>query len=336
MKPLVPTHWHQSYPYNIFAPNRSDNGAKTMTGCVATAGAQIAYYFRRDCPTELPYDTPTYSGSWFNAPVTFSLPKGTPLRWDLMRLSGSGTAKQDTAVAVLMYAMGTYSHLGYGSGDGTATAGQTSDMGITLANDFLLDNDCLYKSGTSQSSWETTIYNNLSSGRPLFYSGANESAGGHAVVLDGYEANTGLYHFNFGWGGQGDGYYTVDDATGMNGFNTYQTILANITPSKPNLSATLSATNVYYRSTATVRAVVRNNSTLDYKGFYAFSSAKGEITGAAKQQDLTTTTAASFLQRWCRRPANSCPSRSRRPAPPAGPWVSPRRCASGCSLRHLG
>ena len=92
--PLVKTKWNQDYPYNMFAPNRSDNGQKTLSGCVATAASQIIYYYRKDNPDALLYATPTYSGDWFHAPVTFSLPAGTPVRYDLMKLSGTGTLKQ--------------------------------------------------------------------------------------------------------------------------------------------------------------------------------------------------------------------------------------------------
>lgn len=277
ISPLITTHWHQSYPYNMLAPRRTDNNEQTMTGCEATAAAQIVYYFRRDNPDTLIYDTPTYSGSWFNAPVTVSLPAGTPVRYDLMKLSGTGTLAQDSAVAVLMYAVGTCAHLGYGYQDGTATAGQTSDMSSSISGEFNLQNDCLYKSSYSQSSWESLVYSNLLSGRPLLYSGSNTTSGGHAVVLDGYQSSTGLYHFNFGWGGQGDGYYTVDDSTGMNGFNSDQTVLANITPKKQNILGELTADTLYMRAQSSIDAKIVNHSTLSFKGVYLYCSDTDEL-----------------------------------------------------------
>lgn len=260
--PLIQTHWDQGHPYNIFSPKRADNGQKTLTGCEATAAAQVVYYFRRDNPKELLYSTPTYSEGWFNAPVTYSLPKGTPVRYDLMRLSGSGTAAQDTAVAVLMYALGTCAHLGYGYQDGTATAGDTDKMGAAMDSQFNLSNDYCGKWNYSQTGWETLVYNNLTSGRPMLYSGANDD-GGHAVVLDGYQASTGLYHFNFGWGGAGDGWYTVDDETGMNGFKTGQAMLSRTTPKKANLKGELMHMgSLYMKVDNRIKAVVHNNGTL--------------------------------------------------------------------------
>ncbi|MBR5655214.1 MAG: C10 family peptidase [Prevotella sp.] len=260
--PLILTHWNQGYPYNIFAPCRSDNGQKTLSGCEATAAAQVVYYFRRDNPSELLYSTPTYNESWFNAPVTYSLPKGTPVRYDLMRLSGSGSAAQDTAVAVLMYALGTCAHLGYGYQDGTATAGNTDKMGEAMDNQFNLSNNYCEKWNYTQMGWESMVYSNLSSGRPMLYSGANDD-GGHAVVLDGYQASTGLYHFNFGWGGSGDGWYTVDDETGMNGYSSGQALLSQITPKKANLKGELvRMSSLYMKVDNKIKATVYNNGTL--------------------------------------------------------------------------
>ena len=121
--PIIKTAWHQDYPYNMLAPVK--NGTRCASGCVATAGSQVTYYFHKDNPTALQYDTPTYG---YGTPVTVSLPKGTPIEWDLMRLNGTGTQKQDSAVAKLMYALGTSAWLTYGDGEGTATSGHNEKM----------------------------------------------------------------------------------------------------------------------------------------------------------------------------------------------------------------
>ena len=299
VQPLVKTHWNQGYPYNIFSPNRADNGQKTLTGCEATAAAQIVYYFRKDNPDTLLYATPTYSEGWFNAPVTLSLPAGTPVRYDLMKLSGNGTLQQDTAVAVLMYAVGTCAHLGYGYQDGTATAGNTDKMGESIAGQFCLANDYLGKWNYSQEGWESMVYSNVRSGRPLLYSGANDSQGGHAVVLDGYQASTGLYHFNFGWGGQGDGYYTVDDSTGMNGFSSGQAALANITPKRQKLEGRIACGKMYYRTEGQVRATLKNMGTLNYKGVYLYCGYTKALPSRSTDSETATYVASGDSATFC-------------------------------------
>lgn len=282
--PLIKTHWHQSTPYNNLAPIKQGVG-RCMSGCVATAGSQVTYYFHKDNPSELAYSTPTYS---YGTPITVSLPKGTPIEWNLMKLSGTGTAKQDSAVAKLMYALGTSAWLTYGDGDGLATSGHNNNMAEAMKGQFRLNYSYKLKTEYSQQKWEELIYENLSTRRPMLYSGAHPTDGGHSVVLDGYQASTGLYHFNFGWGGQGDGYYTVDDATGMNGFNTYQDLVFNITPQVQNLSGAVNTSNLFHKATSNLEVTVQNNGTLDYQGIYIYMNKKNAVSGAAVATDLKT------------------------------------------------
>ena len=283
VSPLIKTHWHQDYPYNMLAPVKTGVG-RCMSGCVATAGSQVTYYFRKDNPTELAYDTPTYG---YGTPITVSLPKGTPIEWDQMKLSGTGTAKQDSAVAKLMYALGTSAWLTYGDGDGLATSGHNDKMGEAMKGQFRLNYSHKSKSEYSQQKWEELIYQNLSTRRPMLYSGANEESG-HSVVLDGYQASTGLYHFNFGWGGQGDGYFTVDDATGMNGFNTYQDLVYNITPQVQNLAGEVISSSIFHKATSEVEVTVTNQGTLDYQGIYIYVNNKISASGTALANDTKT------------------------------------------------
>ena len=77
--PLVSAHWSQGAPYNNLCPYMSNGSGRALTGCVATAAAQVAYYWRKELPDRSQYDTPTYG--YGDAPVTESFPKGTPLQW---------------------------------------------------------------------------------------------------------------------------------------------------------------------------------------------------------------------------------------------------------------
>ena len=256
---LCQTHWHQNSPYNDLCPV-NEQGKRAVTGSVATAASQIIYYFRNDNPAELMHDTPTYS---FGYPVTESLPKGTPIEYNLMKLSGSGTSMQNHAVAVLMYAIGTSSYLTYGE----STGGQPDDCGKAMASQFLLDNDYRAKWNYSQQAWENMIYKSLKSGSPMLYAAtAKDKTRAHVVVLDGYQSKTGLYHFNFGWGGSGDGWYTVDDENGMNGFPFDQRGCMNFRPHKPNLNATIIVPEMQVHVMNEIRVIVKNKGTLPYSG----------------------------------------------------------------------
>ncbi|MDE7114971.1 MAG: C10 family peptidase, partial [Muribaculaceae bacterium] len=73
----------------------------------------------------------------------------------------------------------------------------------------------------SASEWDRMIYDNLKNVGPILYGGASMLGGGHSFVLDGYDADSGLYHFNWGWSDMSDGYYSLDalnpDALGIGG-----------------------------------------------------------------------------------------------------------------------
>lgn len=285
--PLVTAHWHQNGPYNNRCPFLTGTTNRAVTGCVATAAAQIIYYWRKDNPSTLLATTPTYD--YGDAPVTESFPKGTPMKWDLMldSYNDSRPAEYDDAVATLNAAVGAGTWLTYGS----STSGQISDLVNTFNNYFRMSSTCLYKDGQSQSAWENLIYTELSEGRPIVYSGYNPDQGGHAVVLDGYKAGSNLFHFNFGWGGQGDGWYTVNDENGMNGFREYQGMTYKIQPKARSISAEIIRPDRFIiNRTNKIRIKVNNNSTLDHSGIYLFMStgSKPSSLSSAKDEDVET------------------------------------------------
>lgn len=233
--PLITSKWHQSSPYNDYAPYIADGNVKTVAGCVAIAAAQIAYYWRRDNPEYTLRDTPVYP--YGDAPVTFSVPKGTYNDWGLMKdeYTDEDSSESRDAVARLCYVLGTTSYLNYG----TSTGGHITDAQNALFLQYdILSDDHLMRSETTQDDWEQLLYEEVSKGRPVMCSG--QGNGGHAFILDGYDCERHLFHFNFGWGGSGDGYYPVDNSdNAMGGYANDQGIVYNIHPKKKNINATI-------------------------------------------------------------------------------------------------
>lgn len=270
IQPLMTTHWHQSSPYNDQAPFLKGTTNRAVTGCVATAASQIIYYWHRDLGNRTKYTTPTYG--YGDAPVTDQIPSGTPLKWHLMQDSYSGGEPAETrsAVATLMAVVGRSGWLTYGS----STAGQIDEQRKNvLGGQFGLNaGNTVWRDGYSQTSWEKMIVQDLEEGRPILYTGVHATQGGHAVVLDGYRKNDNLFHFNFGWGGQGDGYYTVDAATGMNNFNESQGMVWNIYAKKPNMTGRLfmDSDTLMTRVANKFTARITNNGTLPQQGFYVY------------------------------------------------------------------
>lgn len=293
IKPFTTSHWHQTGPYNNLAPTRDDNGAKSMTGCVATAISQILYYWRKDLPETLQATTPTYGmDGYSHASVTLSIPKGTPLNWGLMLDSyGSQPKEYHDAVATMVYAVGTAAHLEYSIEDGTATSGHIEDIPKAISTYFGMNGgNVIYRESYSQERWTQAIYDQLAMGRPVMYTGVHDTSGGHAVYVDGYRASDDMMHFNFGWGGQSDGYYTTNLENGMNGFKGYQSALVNAYPKKRNLEVSLIAPpKVYANINSSYIINIKNKSTLGFSGVYAFLSTSETKPSAIKNAKASET-----------------------------------------------
>lgn len=264
--PLLTTHWHQHAPYNNMSPIVVDGNFRTVAGCVAIATAQVIYYWHRDNPAVTSFDTPTYP--YGKAPVTYSVPQGTAFEWDLIHDSytlDEPIAEQE-AVARLVYVTGTSAWLDYGS----STGGNIYDVIAPLSSQFNLNAKYARHDDFTQQGWEQLLYEELVAGRPVLYAGSNGKSG-HAVVIDGYDAERRLFHFNFGWGGSEDGYYTVDAVTGMHGYVNDQKCIYGISPKKRNIVVELNLPETFEVGVpSSVEVVLTNNSTLAINGLYLF------------------------------------------------------------------
>jgi hypothetical protein len=202
--PMLKTKWHQREPYNNDLP--SINGSKVLTGCVATAMAQIMYYHQH--PTGSTSAIPGYTSP--NGLVMEDLAP-TTFDWANMALSynNSNTPAQKAAVAHLMKycvtavkadlgldATGAYlptyywrAYFGYGNG-------------VREKYSHLFDSD----------TWEEIIYKEVANGRPVLSAGG-PGTGRHAYVVDGYDNSNGMFSVNWGWGGSYDGFYRLTAMT---------------------------------------------------------------------------------------------------------------------------
>ena len=265
---LLTSRWHQDSPYNDMCPIIADGNVKTAAGCVAIAAAQVAYYWRKDNPLTTSEDTPTYP--YGKAPVTYSVPAGTEFQWNLMRDYYTLYEPDDEkeAVARLAYIIGTSAYLQYG----VSTGGHVNDIINPFLKQFRLNAKYAVKRDYAQEEWEQLIYNNLKKKQPVVYAGSTGDYG-HVVVIDGYDADLNLFHFNFGWGGSGDGYYTINDVSGMNGYTIGQSCVYDIYPCERNISITLNAIgSLYMGIQGQIEISISNSSTVNVDGLYLFVS----------------------------------------------------------------
>lgn len=213
--PLMTTLWNQGNPYNILCPRYFNDdatiGEHSATGCVATAMAQVVAYYR--WPEKLKRGIPGYIQTYNTSEGEKkerrnTIPAGTVIDWDNMldNYNGEHTAQQDTAVALLMYMVGVDCKMSYGA---SSASGYSEGVdGLITSFDFDDGTHIEKRDWYTLHAWDEMIYNEIASGHPVPYGGQN-SGGGHAFVLDGYDID-GLYHVNWGWGGMSNGYFRID------------------------------------------------------------------------------------------------------------------------------
>lgn len=234
LTPMIQTEWNQSSPYNYMCPEIG--GRRAVTGCVATAMAQVMKKFNHPARG---------TGS-----VSYTTKSGIPVSCDFSKItfdwanmlntydSGSPKAAKD-AVAQLMFACGASVYMNYTAGESRAT---DVNVSFALRDYFGYDKGVktIERSQYSLDDWEELIYNEISEGRPVIY-GGQANRGGHEFVCDGYSSD-GLFHINWGWGGMSDGYFALtalnphDQGIGSyeGGYNSGQSAVVGIQPDKGN------------------------------------------------------------------------------------------------------
>ena len=229
---LMSSTWDQEAPYYNQCP--TSNGQYCMTGCVATALAQVMYYWK------YPAQLPAVEGYQQQANYYYGVPAltlndlpATTLDWDNMldSYSGNYTTAQANAVAKLMRYCGQASKMEYTpDGSGAYTEDQ---LAAAILFGYNSSAEYVQKSSYSATNWHAMMQAELEARRPILYGGSAGSDGsdGHAFVVDGYDANNSKYHVNFGWSGYSDNYYALDAFTGSGyTFKYYQDMIIGVYP----------------------------------------------------------------------------------------------------------
>ena len=206
IEPLITTHWGQGAPYNNLCPEI--DGEKCVTGCVATAMAQIMNFHKWPKKNTSAIEAYTAGRNNINMPQL----EPTSFDWDHMRdeyINVQTTEAENQAVAKLMQYCGQAVNMDYG------TEASAADIWIyeSLINMFGYSRGAysLPGGGLKTEDLEEVVYKELEANRPVFYTGSN-SKNDHAFVVDGYHED-GTFHINWGWDGDADGYFVLTGLT---------------------------------------------------------------------------------------------------------------------------
>lgn len=242
IKPLIATKWNQDNPYNELCP--IIQGKRSVTGCVATAMAQVLNYYKYPAKGtgSITYKIDVQRDSYGNVVSgtdwSFDF-ANTTFDWDNMldTYGENATDAQRKAVATLMSACGASVQMNYSPAESGAFSLYVPQALIKF---FGYSNSAYFteRGNYTLEQWDELVYTQLKNNGPLLYNGVSDT-GGHAFVCDGYNGD-GYYHFNWGWGGMSDGYFRLNaldpSSQGIggstSGYNYQQGLVCDLRPSE--------------------------------------------------------------------------------------------------------
>ena len=227
--------WNQETPYNKMCP-KYEGSELSVTGCVATAMAQVMMYYKY--PNELQATIPAYTTATNKLKVN-AISKGEEYDWGNMLPTYTEeeyNTTQANAVAKLMFHCGAAVQMDYGDSSGALL--RPEDMSTYFGYDADLLQE-VYRSVYTLAEWKKILDRELEAKRPIIYGGVASHENGHQFVCDGSDGE-GLYHINWGWSGDSDGYFDITlldpdvrgtgAGTSADGYNRDCSVIIGIAP----------------------------------------------------------------------------------------------------------
>ncbi|MBN1337740.1 MAG: C10 family peptidase [Bacteroidales bacterium] len=227
VEPLLTSAWNQDWPYNYYCPqDPSGPGGRTYVGCVATAMAQNMYYWR--WPDQGVGDvcyTPSQNPQYGEQCANFG---DTHYNWDGM-LDNSDT-RVNLPMAEIGYHCAVAVHMEFSP---NGSGAYSTWVPFAIKSYFKYSSSAAYveRNTTAWTTWKNYILDELNESRPVYYSGYEPGGGGHAWNCDGYHSADDMFHFNFGWSGFSNGWYTIQNPGGFTSGHGY---VKNFYPDDPS------------------------------------------------------------------------------------------------------
>lgn len=292
--PRMITLWDQSAPYNLQCP--FDGTERSVTGCVATALAQVLYWHATNNNVDT-QSTAIESYTTDSEKIPLEELPATAFEWNLMqptyrKLSSDETEKglemweqeQRQAVAKLLRYCGQSVKMDYTSNSSSAT---TSDCAKAMVKYFGYDDTTRHfsRSNYSYTEWVQLIYDELAQRGPLIYHGQS-AGGGHSFVCDGYDGDD-YFYFNWGWSGDSNGYFKlsvlnpktqgIGGSSTTDGYNYLQGAVLNVNPVNDG--------NPFYRPLLTVTDTECKDQTIPVTESFEVKTALFNLTGETQTFD---------------------------------------------------
>lgn len=213
--------------YNYFCP-QNNQGLYSVTGCVATALAQLCHYYKFP---KHPTGTAKYwlgdrttDASMGNPQLKINYDTMAPLDYVLMPDVPTNTSGMQTCtdaemheVARLNYALGVAVKMGYSPESSGAVSSIVPEK---MQKHFKYTLGTLVSRNGTDTAFINRIYNEIADGQVLYMNGASPDGGTHArhaFVCCGHNSSNNKFKFNWGWDGSGNGWFDL-------AANTYQSM----------------------------------------------------------------------------------------------------------------
>lgn len=237
VEPLLEVEWDQDAGWNRFCPEYDEGpDGKAYVGCVAVAMAQALHYLQYP---KRPQGEKSYQLAPYGT-ISTNFDEEPAYQWSKMSLFSP-----DDYNAQLLYNCAVAVEMDFG-GDGSGA--YTTRVPFAFQRYFNFSSSVKTISRYEDTNeWTTLLKSELDNNNVLIYSGnPGTGAAGHAFNIDGY-ATDGFFHFNWGWSGQYNGYYSIDDvAPGNHDFTKNQKVVIGISePYWGPTNITLSSNTIY-------------------------------------------------------------------------------------------
>ncbi|MCX6305700.1 MAG: C10 family peptidase [Bacteroidetes bacterium] len=225
--PLLNSTWDQGFPYNVLCPAEptcGSFGGHVTVGCVATAMAQIMYYWRWPL-------TGTGSHCYY-PPAGYGQQcadfGNTTYDWNGMT---DAPTSECAPIALISYHAGVSVNMMYNDDGACSSGSYQNTVPAALINYFRYASSCMSANKMSYSitAWNNLLQGDLGAGKPVQYGGQG-AGGGHSWVCDGYQGAD-FYHMNWGWSGSDNGYFYLNNLNPAGfTFNNSQSAVFHIEP----------------------------------------------------------------------------------------------------------
>jgi hypothetical protein len=190
--PMIRTTWSQEEFFNYFCPiDSAGPNNRVYAGCAAVAMGQIIKYYGKFNDFVVPAEFEDH---------LYGKLTDTVGNYDWGRMENKPITI-DTEVSKFLFGLGVLLRMDYGPGSSTTSNFMVYEGFKKLKYYTAMR---MIRGTTTPEVWLQSFIRNIYEYQPIYVTGS-----GHSFICDGVDA-AGLFHFNLGWYGYGDGYYPLN------------------------------------------------------------------------------------------------------------------------------